>query len=83
MGPDPIVKSGSVCGQVLLANICKFFPPWVFSEDMLDSLATVGCDAGGIYGDSYPNYEGLTLSFAFNSGRLAGYAAATSLSQTK
>lgn len=39
-------------------------------------LYAVGCDAGGLFGDSYPVYEGLSLSFAFNSGRLAGYSAA-------
>lgn len=49
----------------------------------ISGLYAAGCDAGGLYGDSYPTYEGLTLSFAFNSGRLAGYAAANSLSQTK
>ncbi|MFZ7119626.1 MAG: FAD-dependent oxidoreductase [Eubacteriaceae bacterium] len=45
----------------------------------IENLYAVGCDAGGIYGDSYPDFEGLTLSFAFNSGRLAGYAATDDL----
>lgn len=42
----------------------------------ITGLYAVGCDAGGLFGDSYPVYEGLSLSFAFNSGRLAGYSAA-------
>ncbi|MNP60859.1 Fumarate reductase flavoprotein subunit precursor [compost metagenome] len=45
----------------------------------ISGLYAVGCDAGALYGDSYPTFEGLTLSFAFNSGRLAGYSAAESL----
>ncbi|MFD1175170.1 FAD-dependent oxidoreductase [Paenibacillus puldeungensis] len=45
----------------------------------ISGLYAVGCDAGGLYGDSYPTFEGLTLSFAFNSGRLGGYAAASSM----
>jgi fumarate reductase flavoprotein subunit len=49
----------------------------------IQGLYAVGCDAGGLYGDSYPDFEGLTLSFAFNSGRLAGYAAADALELIK
>lgn len=45
----------------------------------IPGLYAVGCDAGGLFGDSYPVYEGLSLSFAFNSGRLAGYSAAESM----
>jgi fumarate reductase flavoprotein subunit len=57
----------------------------VMKEDFkpIEGLYAAGCDAGGLYGDSYPVYEGLTLSFAFNSGRLAGYSAANSIVQTK
>lgn len=40
------------------------------------NLFAVGTDTGGIVGDSYPTFEGLTLCYAINSGRLAGYAAA-------
>jgi fumarate reductase flavoprotein subunit len=40
------------------------------------NLFAVGCDTGGIVGDSYPIFEGLTLCYAMNSGRLGGYAAA-------
>lgn len=45
----------------------------------INNLYAVGCDAGGLYGDSYPIFEGLTLSFAYNSGRIAGYSAVESL----
>lgn len=45
----------------------------------IPGLYAVGCDAGGLFGDSYPTFEGMSLSFAFNSGRLAGYSAAGSL----
>jgi fumarate reductase flavoprotein subunit len=38
-------------------------------------LYAAGYDAGGLYGDSYCVTEGLTLGFAFNSGRIAGYSA--------
>ncbi len=50
----------------------------VLTDEMkaIPGLFAVGCDAGSLYGDSYPVYEGLCLSFAFNSGRLAGYKAA-------
>lgn len=47
----------------------------------INGLYAVGCDAGGLFGDSYPVYEGLSLSFAFNSGRLAGYSAAEALNK--
>lgn len=42
---------------------------------VINNLYAVGCDTGGIYGDSYPTFEGLTLAFAFNSGGFAGYSA--------
>lgn len=42
----------------------------------IPGLYVCGNDAGGMYGDSYPTVEGLTLSFAYNSGRIAGYQAA-------
>jgi fumarate reductase flavoprotein subunit len=45
----------------------------------IQNLYAVGCDVGGMYGDSYPTFEGLALSFAFNSGRMAGYNAAETL----
>jgi fumarate reductase flavoprotein subunit len=36
-------------------------------------LYAVGCDAGGLYGDSYDLIaSGIGSSFAFNSGRIAG-----------
>jgi fumarate reductase flavoprotein subunit len=41
----------------------------------IPGLYAAGYDAGGLYGDSYPVTEGLTLGFAFNSGRIAGYSA--------
>ncbi|TCK92767.1 fumarate reductase flavoprotein subunit [Natranaerovirga hydrolytica] len=42
----------------------------------INGLYVVGNDAGGLYGDTYPSLEGLSLSFAFNSGRIAGYESA-------
>ena len=40
---------------------------------MIPGLYAVGCDAGGMYGDSYDIYaSGIGSSFAINSGRLAG-----------
>lgn len=43
----------------------------------IKGLYAVGCDAGGIYGDSYDLIvSGIGSSFAFNSGRIAGENAA-------
>jgi fumarate reductase flavoprotein subunit len=39
-------------------------------------LYVAGADAGGMYDNSYPDLEGLTMSFAMNSGRIAGENAA-------
>lgn len=46
------------------------------SMKAIKNLYIAGCDAGGMYGDSYPTFEGLTLCFAWNSGRIAGTDAA-------
>jgi fumarate reductase flavoprotein subunit len=48
----------------------------------IPGLYVVGNDAGGLYGDSYPVFEGLSLSFAFNSGRISGYSAAEYVNPT-
>ena len=40
-------------------------------------LYVTGADAGGMYDNSYPDLEGLTMSFAMNSGRIAGENAST------
>ena len=50
---------------------------------VVKNLYAVGGDAGGIYGDSYPTFEGLTLCFAFNSGRIAGTDAAQAVKAGK
>jgi len=39
-------------------------------------LYVAGNDAGSIYDNSYPDYEGLSQGFAMNSGRIAGENAA-------
>lgn len=42
----------------------------------IDNLWVAGADAGGIYGNNYVMFEGGTLGFAYNSGRIAGENAA-------
>ena len=51
-------------------------------ETVIPGLYAVGCDASGMYGDSYNIYlSGGTLGFAVNSGRIAGENALTYVSQ--
>ena len=38
----------------------------------IDNLWVAGADAGGVYGNNYVTFEGGTLGFAYNSGRIAG-----------
>ncbi|WP_235070529.1 FAD-dependent oxidoreductase [Turicibacter sp. TJ11] len=48
----------------------------------IDNLWVTGADAGGMYGNNYVTFEGGTLGFAYNSGRIAGEnAAANALSK--
>ncbi|MTK12150.1 MAG: FAD-dependent oxidoreductase [Clostridiaceae bacterium] len=42
----------------------------------IPGLWVAGADAGGMYGNSYTMFEGGTLGFAYNSGRIAGENAA-------
>ncbi|MEN1761351.1 FAD-dependent oxidoreductase [Anoxynatronum sibiricum] len=42
----------------------------------IENLWVAGADAGGMYGNSYVMFEGATLGFAYNSGRIAGENAA-------
>jgi fumarate reductase flavoprotein subunit len=42
----------------------------------IPGLWVAGSDAGGMYGNSYSMFEGGTLGFAYNSGRIAGENAA-------
>ena len=42
-------------------------------------LYAVGNEASGFWGGRYPQIDGLTLLFAFNSGRIAGESAAVDL----
>ena len=48
----------------------------------IENLWVTGADAGGMYGNNYVTFEGGTLGFAYNSGRIAGEnAAANALSK--
>ncbi|WP_071393451.1 FAD-binding protein [Bacillus tuaregi] len=42
----------------------------------IPGLYVAGSDAGGMYDNTYPDVEGLTMGFAMNSGRIAGENAA-------
>ena len=42
----------------------------------IDNLWVAGADASGAYGNAYVPFEGGTLGFAYNSGRIAGEMAA-------
>ena len=46
------------------------------SGNPVKNLWVTGADAGGMYGNSYVMFEGATLGFAYNSGRIAGENAA-------
>ncbi|MDR3277047.1 MAG: FAD-dependent oxidoreductase [Treponema sp.] len=46
---------------------------------VISGLYATGSNVGMIYGDSYPSFEGVNMSFAFNSGRMAGYNSATKI----
>lgn len=45
-------------------------------RSVIPGLYATGSNVGMIFGDSYPTMEGVNLSFALNSGRIAAYAAA-------
>jgi fumarate reductase flavoprotein subunit len=46
------------------------------NKEPIENLWVTGADAGGMYGNSYVMFEGGTLGFAYNSGRIAGENAA-------
>lgn len=46
------------------------------SGNAIENLWVTGADAGGMYGNNYVTFEGGTLGFAYNSGRIAGENAA-------
>lgn len=45
-------------------------------RSVIPGLYATGSNVGMIFGDSYPSMEGVNLSFALNSGRMAAYDAA-------
>lgn len=47
----------------------------------IDNLWVAGADAGGMYGNNYVMFEGGTLGFAYNSGRIAGENAAANVNK--
>jgi fumarate reductase flavoprotein subunit len=47
----------------------------------IPGLYVAGADAGGMYGNTYVDFEGGTLGFAYTSGRLAGKNAAAYVSK--
>lgn len=49
----------------------------------IENLWVAGADAGGIYGNNYVTFEGGTLGFAYNSGRIAGEKAAVNAKNEK
>lgn len=68
----PSVFLGTL-GGVEINQFCE-----VITEDgkAIPGLYAAGSDTSGVYGDSYVYFEGGTLGYAYNSGRLAGESAA-------
>ncbi len=68
---------GSVYGSIGGARINEDIQAVRADGSPIQGLFVAGADAGGMYDNSYPDLEGLTMSFAMNSGRIAGENAAS------
>ena len=80
-GPYYAVKvSGSTYGSIGGVRINEETQALTEKGEPIPGLYVVGTDAGGMYDNSYPDLEGLTMAFAMNSGRIAGETAAANVS---
>ena len=76
-GPFYALKvSGSSYGSIGGVRINEDAQAMKEDGVVIPGLFAVGADAGGMYDNSYPDLEGLTMSFAMNTGRIAGEKAA-------
>lgn len=78
-GPFYAIKvSGSTYGSIGGVRVNEDLQALTAEGKVIEGLYAVGNDAGGIYDNTYPDIEGLTIAFAVNSGRIAGeHASAT------
>lgn len=83
-GPFYAIKvSGSVYGSNGGVRINEDIQAVRADGTPIEGLYVAGADAGGMYDNTYPDLEGLTMSFAMNSGRIAGENAAAYLEKMK
>ncbi len=69
---------GSVYGSIGGVRINEDIQALDESGYPIPGLYAAGAVAGGMYDNSYPDVEGVTMAFAMNSGRIAGENAAES-----
>ncbi len=76
-GPFYAVRvRGSVYGSIGGVRINEDIQAITESGQPISGLYVAGADAGGLYDNTYPDIEGVTMAFAMNSGRIAGENAA-------
>ncbi|WP_020613961.1 FAD-dependent oxidoreductase [Sediminispirochaeta bajacaliforniensis] len=76
-GPFYAIKvRGSVYGSIGGVRINEETQAVREDGTPVEGLFVAGADAGGMYDNTYPDLEGLTMSFAMNTGRIAGENAA-------
>ncbi|GIP50330.1 hypothetical protein J53TS2_39210 [Paenibacillus sp. J53TS2] len=77
-GPFYAIRvSGSTYGSIGGVRVNEDLQALTAEGKVIPGLYAVGNDAGGLYDNSYPDVEGLTMAFAVNSGRIAGEHAAS------
>lgn len=78
-GPFYAIRvSGSTYGSIGGVRVNEQLQALTAAGTVIPGLYAVGNDAGGLYDNTYPDVEGLTIAFAVNSGRIAGEQAAAS-----
>lgn len=63
---------GSVYGSIGGIRINEDIQAINEAGQPIPGLYAAGVDAGGLYDNTYPDIEGVTMAFAMNSGRIAG-----------
>lgn len=71
-----IAVKGSVYGSIGGVRINEDIQALDEQGQPIAGLFVAGADAGGMYDNTYPDVEGVTMAFAMNSGRIAGENAA-------
>lgn len=72
-GPFYAIRiSGSTYGSIGGVRVNEDLQAITPEGKVIPGLYAVGNDAGGMYDNTYPDVEGMTMAFAMNSGRIAG-----------